>query len=486
MKVNIPELNLPRVVIIGGGFGGITLAESLKNAPVQVVMFDKHNYHTFQPLLYQVATGGLEPDSIAFPIRKMFKKRKNFFFRMAQVEHVDLKRKMVHTSVGEIRYDYLVVATGSKTNFFGMKGVEVLSQGMKNIPEALDLRSLILQNFEKAVLTNDLEERSALMNFVVVGAGPTGVETAGALAELKRHILPKDYPELDLRQMQIHLVEAGEHILPGMSEDSSKNARKALTKLGVHLWLNTRVEGYDGTTVKTNSPTDLTAKTMIWSAGVVGNTIPGLEDFVLRGNRLDVDQFNRLRGQDHVFAIGDVAYMSTEAYPDGHPMVAPTAIQMGKLLARNIKSLMYQRPLQPFKYFDKGSMATIGRNKAVVDWKKLRFKGLIAWIGWMGIHLLYLAGFRNKLVVFVNWIVSYFTYDKGTRLIIRPFRRKSLNGGDPVKQDGPVPNPEPVAEDLDPEALTQDSSLEPLTENLNPETLAKDPNPEPLLESSQA
>ena len=425
MKVNIPELNLPRVVIIGGGFGGITLAQSLKNAPVQVVMFDKHNYHTFQPLLYQVATGGLEPDSIAFPIRKMFKRQKNFFFRMAQVNRIEAERKTVHTSVGEIRYDYLVIATGSKTNFFGMKGVEVLSQGMKNIPEALDLRSLILQNFEKAVLTTDLEERNGLMNFVVVGAGPTGVETAGALAELKRHILPKDYPELDLRQMQIHLVEAGEHVLPGMSKEASGNARKALTRLGVHLWLNTRVEDYDGLTVKTNSPTDLKARTMIWSAGVVGNTIPGLEDFVVWGNRLDVDQFNRLRGTDNVFAIGDVAYMTTEAYPNGHPQVAPTAIQMGKLLARNIKSLIYKRPLQPFKYFDKGSMATIGRNKAVVDWKKLRFKGLIAWLGWMGIHLLYLAGFRNKLVVFVNWVVSYFTYDKGTRLIIRPFRPKA-------------------------------------------------------------
>lgn len=433
MKVNIPELNLPRVVIIGGGFGGITLAGALRNAPVQVVMFDKHNYHTFQPLLYQVATGGLEPDSIAFPIRKMFKRHKNFFFRMAQVEEIDVKRKLVHTSVGEIRYDYLVVATGSKTNFFGMEGVKNLSQGMKNIPEALDLRSLILQNFEKAVLTDDLEERRALMNFVVVGAGPTGVETAGALAELKRHILPKDYPELDLRQMQIHLVEAGDRVLPGMSKESTQNARKALTKLDVHLWLNARVEDYDGHTVQTSSPTDLTAKTMIWSAGVKGSTIPGLEPFIVAGNRLDVDQFNRLRGQDHAFAVGDVALMSTEAYPEGHPMVAPAAIQQGKLLARNIKSLIFQRPLQPFKYFDKGSMATIGRNKAVVDWKKLRFRGFIAWLAWMGVHLLYLAGFRNKAVVFVNWVVSYFTYDKGTRLIIRPFQGKKS----PAKEETP-------------------------------------------------
>lgn len=444
MKVNVPELNLPRVVVIGGGFGGITLAESLKNAPVQVVMFDKHNYHTFQPLLYQVATGGLEPDSIAFPIRKMFKRHKNFFFRMAEVEGVDMKRKMVRTSIGEIRYDYLVVATGSRTNFFGMDAVEELAQGMKNIPEALDLRSLILQNFEKAVLTTDIEERTALMNFVVVGAGPTGVETAGALAELKRHILPKDYPELDLRQMQIHLVEAGDHVLPGMSAESSKNARKALTKLGVHLWLNTRVEDFDGMEVKTSSPTRLTARTLIWSAGVVGNMIPGLEEAQVRGGRLEVDQFSRLRKHPNVFAIGDIARMTTEAYPEGHPMVAPAAIQQAKNLARNIKSIIFERPLAPFKYFDKGSMATIGRNKAVVDWKKLRFKGVIAWLGWMMIHLLYLAGFRNKLVVFINWFWSYVTYDKGTRLIIRPFKGKREEEEEEREKQDAVVAPTPV------------------------------------------
>ena len=442
MKVNVPELNLPRVVVIGGGFGGITLAESLKNAPVQVVMFDKHNYHTFQPLLYQVATGGLEPDSIAFPIRKMFKRHKNFFFRMAEVNKVDLVKKEVCTSIGEIRYDYLVVATGSRTNFFGMDAVEELAQGMKNIPEALDLRSLILQNFEKAVLTTDIEERTALMNFVVVGAGPTGVETAGALAELKRHILPKDYPELDLRQMQIHLVEAGGEVLPGMSGESMKNARKALTKLGVHLWLNTRVENYDGLEVKTSSPTRLTARTLIWSAGVIGNMIPGLEHAEVRGGRLDVDQFNRLRKHPNVFAIGDIARMTTEAYPDGHPMVAPAAIQPAKNVARNIKSIVFERPMLPFKYFDKGSMATIGRNKAVVDWKKLRFKGIIAWLAWMLVHLLYLAGFRNKLVVLINWFWSYVTYDKGTRLIIRPFKHKQEKRKEKVVEER---LPEPVA-----------------------------------------
>jgi len=419
MKVNVPDLNQPRVVIIGGGFGGITLAKALKNTAVQVVMFDKNNYHTFQPLLYQVATGGLEPDSIAFPIRKMFKNQSNFFFRMAEVRSVNAEKKMISTSVGEIRYDFLVVATGSRTNFFGIDAMEKMGKGMKNIPEALDLRHIILNNFEKAVLTTDLKERSALMNFVVVGAGPTGVETAGALAELKTHILPKDFPELDLRQMQIHLVEASDQVLPGMSAESTKNAKKALTKLGVNIWLNTRVQDYNGLNVSMSMPGEIQTRTLIWSAGVIGNMLPGLEGAAGHGGRIKVDQFNRVRKHDREFAIGDVALMSTEAYPDGHPMVAQPAIQQGELLARNIKNIIFGRSMQPFKYRDKGSMATIGRNKAVVDMKKTRMKGVIAWLTWMVVHLFYLAGFRNKLVVFINWFWSYMTYDKGTRLIMR-------------------------------------------------------------------
>lgn len=425
MKVNVPELNLPRVVIIGGGFAGINLAQSLRHAPVQVVMFDKHNYHTFQPLLYQVATGGLEPDSIAFPLRKMFKRQQNFTFRMAEVSGVDAEGKRVFTSIGEIRYDYLVVATGSRTNFFGLQGLQEMSHGMKNIPEALDLRSVILQNFEQAVLTANLDERNALMNFVVVGAGPTGVETSGALAELKQHILPKDYPELDLRRMQIHLVEAGDRVLPGMSVESSENAKKALEKMGVHLWLDAKVETYDGEQVHLAGGRLLDARTVIWSAGVVGNAVNGLEDAVGRGGRIEVDQYNRVKGQAYVFAIGDVALMRTEDYPAGHPGVAQVAMQQGQNLARNIKSLIFQREMRPFRYKDKGTMATIGRNKAVGDIQRLKLKGSPAWVLWLGIHLFSLAGFRNKLVVFINWFWSYVTYDKGTRLIIRPYKRKA-------------------------------------------------------------
>jgi NADH:ubiquinone reductase (H+-translocating) len=434
MKVNVPDLNQSRVVIIGGGFGGITLAEALRNAPVQVVMFDKHNYHTFQPLLYQVATGGLEPDSIAFPLRKMFKRHKNFFFRMAEVMRIDTDNQVIHTSIGTINYDHLVIATGSRTNFFGNKELERLAHSMKNIPEALDMRSLILQNFEQAVLTSDLEERNALMNFVVVGAGPTGVETAGALAELKHHILPRDYPELDLRRMQIHLIEAGKNVLPSMSKDASNNALVALEKMGVNVWLDTRVEAYDGVNIQTNSAKKMDARTLIWSAGVLGNAVPGLDVADAGGGRLAVDQFNRVKGMNNVFAIGDVAAMQSEEFPYGHPMVAQPAIQQGANLGRNIKSILFDRKLVPFKYKDLGSMATVGRNKAVADIGKLRFKGLIAWLLWMAVHLFSLAGFRNRLIVFINWFWSYVTYDKGTRLIIRPFRRAKASEPAPVFQ----------------------------------------------------
>lgn len=445
MKVNVPDANIPRIVIIGGGFGGITLARALRKQPVQVVMFDKHNYHTFQPLLYQVASGGLEPDSIAFPIRKLFKRQKNFFFRMAEVQKIAAETKTVFTTIGEIAYDYLVIATGSKTNFFGNEELENASHGLKNIPEALDLRSLILQNFEKALLTSDLERRDALMNFVIVGAGPTGVETAGALAELKRHILPKDYPELDLRKMDIHLMEAGDRVLSAMSETSSKNSMKALNKLGVHVWVNTRVEKYDGETVHLNSGKTLNAKTLIWAAGVKGETIHGTEKHITHGNRIEVDQFNRLKGREGIFAIGDVAMQRTETYPDGHPMVAPVAIQHAQLLAKNIMSLHFGRKLSPFKYRDKGSMATIGRNKAVVETKRWRTKGWLAWMMWMAVHLFSLAGFRNKLVVFINWFWSYVTYDRGTRLIIRPFKGKQKVNEETEKQEEKAES-EPVVE----------------------------------------
>ncbi|MEM7510339.1 MAG: NAD(P)/FAD-dependent oxidoreductase [Bacteroidota bacterium] len=422
MKVNIPESDLPRVVIVGGGFGGIKLALSLRKAPYQVVLIDKHNYHTFQPLLYQVATGGLEPDSIAFPLRKAFTSQANLFFRVAQVNKIDPKTKSLSTTLGEIDYDYLVLATGSKTNFFGMEKVEQHAVGMKNIPEALDLRHMILQNFEQYLQEPENKE---LLQYVVVGGGPTGVETAGALAELKKHVLPKDYPEIDWEQMEITLIEASGGLLGGMSDKSTKNALKGLEKMGVKVLLNHIVKDYDGKKVVANDK-EIPAGAVIWAAGIKGAMIEGLDEISLeRGNRVAVDTFNRVIGYEDIFALGDLAMMKMEKYPNGHPQVAPVAMQQGELLGKNLKRASKSQEWKAFDYFDKGSMATIGRNKAVVDMGRIHLKGLIAWLTWMFVHLLFLIGFRNKLVVFVNWIWSYFTYDKGTRVIIRAFKKKS-------------------------------------------------------------
>lgn len=424
MKAIVPKTNLPRILIIGGGFGGIKLAKSLRKLAVQVVIIDRNNYHTFQPLLYQVATGGLEPDSIAFPLRKIFEKQDNLFFRMADVELIDPDHKKVCTSIGEVSYDYLVLATGSTTNFFGLEQVEAHALGMKTIPESLDLRSLILQNFEGRLNQQSLDDTDGLMKYVVVGGGPTGVETAGALAELKRFVLPNDYPELDFRQMEIHLIEAGSQLLTGMSEKASSNALKALEKLGVHVRLNTLVTNYDGEVVSTNQEEDYHASTVIWSAGITGNIIEGVDKTIIqKGGRLEVNEFNELKSGQQIYAIGDLAYMQTEAYPNGHPQVAQVAIQQGSNLAANFSRVLKKKELKSFAYHDKGSMATIGRNKAVVDFGNLRVKGIFAWFIWMFVHILFLIGFRNKLVVFVNWMWSYFTYDKGSRLIIRPFSR---------------------------------------------------------------
>ncbi|MEO0471167.1 MAG: FAD-dependent oxidoreductase, partial [Bacteroidota bacterium] len=302
----LPKTNLPRVLIIGGGFGGIQLARSLRKLPVQVVLVDRNNYHMFQPLLYQVATGGLEPDSIAFPLRTIFGKQDNLIFRMAEVEGIVAEKKYIRSSIGLIRYDYLVLATGTQTNFFGMEGVAHHSVGMKTIPEALDLRSLILENFERALMA-DKEQESDLLKFVVVGGGPTGVETAGSLAELKKFVLPNDYPELDFRQMEIHLVEAGDSLLAGMSDFASQEALKALRKMGVHVWLNTMVADYDGHTIQTKGAKSFEAATMIWAAGVKGNVPEGIaEHAITRGHRLVVNTNNQVHGYEDIYAIGDL------------------------------------------------------------------------------------------------------------------------------------------------------------------------------------
>ena len=425
--MNIPQTSFPRIVIIGGGFAGISLAKKLAKQEVQVVLLDKHNYHTFQPLLYQVSTGGLEPDSIAYPIRKIVKNFPNFFFRLANVEGIDTEKKKISSDIGELKFDYLVLATGSETNFFGNTEIERYSMAMKTIPQSLNLRSLILENFEEALLTSDLHERNALMNFVIVGAGPTGVELAGALAEIKKGILPKDYPDLDTRLAQINLIQSGDRILKEMSEVASRKAEDFLEKLGVNVWKNVRVTGYDGKTVTTTSDLTFEAATLIWAAGVKGTTVKGLDskDYVASGNRLLVNEFNQVKGFDSIFAIGDIACMLTEEFPKGLPMMAQPAIQQGEQLGDNLLRMVESKPMKPFKYKDKGSMATIGRNKAVVDLKHWKFQGVFAWFVWMFVHLFFLIGFRNRMVVFVNWVYNYIRFDREARLIIRPFKQKT-------------------------------------------------------------
>ncbi len=429
--MNIPHTKLPRVIVVGGGFAGISLAKKLKDLPIQLVMFDRHNYHTFQPLLYQVGTSGLEADSIGYPLRKIMKNHKNFHFRLGEVTNIDADTNTIHTSIGSLSYDYLIVATGTKTNYFGNKEIEYNALPMKTIPQALNIRSFWLQNFEKASITEDPVERKAYLTFVIVGAGPTGVELAGALAELKRNVLPRDYPDLDIENMEIHLLEGMGKVLPPMSDTASRKAEKFLKELGVHLHLNTLVTKYDGTTVETKDGTQLKAKTFIWSAGVTGNPIPGVKEGVIheRANRYIVNEFNQVDGYENLFAIGDIALMMSDEYPKGHPQLAQPAIQQGEQLAKNFKKLLNKKPMEPFTYIDKGSMATIGRNKAVADIKKLRFGGFFAWFIWMFVHLFSLVGFRNRVIVFFNWMYSYINFDKASRLIIRQFHRK------PAEQD---------------------------------------------------
>lgn len=418
-KLNIPETHMPRIVIAGGGFAGITLAKKLKHAGYQVVLLDKNNYHTFQPLLYQVATAGLEPDSIAFPIRKILKDRADFHFRMAKIIKIDATNRHILTDIGLLRYDIMVLATGSRTHFYGMKGAEAYGLGLKDIQDALAMRSYILQNFEQALLTTDVTHRDALMNFVIAGAGPTGVEIAGALAELRLHILPIDYPELDLRRMRIHLIEGNERVLGGMRDKSSRAAREALEKMGVEIWLNCKVNAYDGMQIELSNGQMLQSLNLIWSAGVKGNFPDGLPpDSITPGGRIKVNHFNQVQGLEYVYAIGDVASMDSDALPNGHPMVAQVAIQQAEHLIRNLTLKAQRKPMIPFLYNDKGSMATIGRNRAVADLGNLSMKGILAWLVWMVVHLISLAGFRNKLVVFINWTWSYLSYDKGNRLIV--------------------------------------------------------------------
>jgi NADH dehydrogenase len=416
----------PRVVIIGGGFGGLSVAQALKKAPVDVLLLDKHNYHTFQPLLYQVAMGSLAADSIAFPIRRIFMKYENFSFNMAEVKTINPESNTLTTSIGTVEYDYLVIATGSNTNFFGNKEIEHFAMPMKNVPEALNIRSLILQNLETALVTTDMREKFALMTYVVVGGGPTGVELSGALAELRHLILMKDYHGLSKHDMRVYLVEGKDRLLAAMSPQASAKAKEFLIEGDVIIYNSAHVESYDGFYVKIDNGKTIKSRNVLWAAGVKGEMPEGLPaDTVAKGNRFYVDEINRVKGYQNIFAIGDVAAMITSETPNGDPGVAQTAIQQGKHLGKNLVHLIKGEPTEPFKYNDKGSLATIGRNKAVADLGKLRFQGFFAWLLWGVVHIMSLAGFANKGVVFFSWFVNYFNKNSDNRLVVRYFNTET-------------------------------------------------------------
>jgi NADH dehydrogenase len=430
MSVNIPETTKKRIVIIGAGFGGLKIAKKLVGSGYQIVLIDKNNYHQFQPLFYQVASSGIEPSSILFPLRKIFQKRKDVYIRVAEVYSVDTEKKELHTSLDTVWYDYLVIATGVNSNFFGMKNMEQFAIPMKSISEAMSLRNRILSNLEKAVTLFDQheDEKKSLLNVVVVGGGPTGVEIAGAIAEMKNFVLPKDYPDLNLDLMQVSLVEGAPALLSSMSKHASEKSLFYLKRLGIHVHLNTRVIEYDGKILQLGNGEQMPTQLVIWAAGISGVVPPGIpEESIGRSRRMLVDEYNKLKGFEDIYSIGDASVMVTPDYPNGHPQVAQVAIQQGANLANNFKAMGKKTPLKAFRYIDRGSMATIGRNRAVADLPFLKFSGFIAWLTWMFVHLMAIVGVKNRLLIFINWMWNYLTYDQSLRLILWAARREKTS-----------------------------------------------------------
>ena len=422
-RINLPETGQPRIVIVGAGFGGLRLARKLTKLPYQVVLLDTNNYHQFQPLFYQVAMAGLEPSSIVFPLRKLFQKKKNIYIRCTYVQRINADGKYLQTSNGRVNFDYLVIATGTQTNFFGNEEIARNAIPMKSVSEALFLRNAIFSDYETALTIPDFDERQAYMDIVVVGGGPTGVEIAGSLAEMKQYVFPKDYPEMDCDEIDIYLLQSGDTLLKGMSAEASKKAYDYLVDLGVKVEFNSRVTGYDGKYVQVKDKPPIFSRKVIWGAGVTGNLPEGLpETAVARGNRVVVNELLQTNEHPYVFAIGDIASNVTEEFPYGHPQLAPVAMQMADTLAKNFKRQLRNQPPEPFRYHDKGSMATIGRGRAVVDLPNFKFQGFFAWLTWLAVHLVQILGTKNKLFVFLNWAWNYVRYDQSLRLIIRPRR----------------------------------------------------------------
>ncbi|WP_440419919.1 NAD(P)/FAD-dependent oxidoreductase [Prevotella merdae] len=422
MSINIQRNQKKRVVIVGGGLGGLRLAEDLYGVGMQVVLIDKNNFHQFPPLIYQIASAGIDPSSISFPFRQIFRKRKDFYFRMAEARMVDTDKKILQTSIGKIDYDYLVLAAGATTNFFGNKNIEDWAIPMKTVPEAMGLRNALLSNLERALTCATEEERQELLNVVIVGGGATGVEIAGALSEMKCYVIPYDYPDMDSSLMHIYLIEAGDRLLAGMSQDSSKKAYDFLKSMGVDIQFGKMVTDYRDHKVIMKDGTEIPTRTFLWVSGIRANVMPGIDESHLgRGFRFKVDQYNRIPGLEGVFAIGDQCLQTTdEAYPNGHPQVAQVAIQQAKNLAKNLKKInegLADSSLTAFKYKNLGSMATIGRNKAVVEIGKLRSQGFFAWILWLVVHLRSILGVKNKMMVLLNWLWKYVSYNDSIRMI---------------------------------------------------------------------
>lgn len=422
MSINIQRNQKKRVVIVGGGLGGLRLAEDLYGSGMQVVLIDKNNFHQFPPLIYQIASAGIDPSSISFPFRQIFRKRKDFYFRMAEARMVDTEKKILQTSIGKIDYDYLVLAAGATTNFFGNKNIEEWAIPMKTVPEAMGLRNALLSNFERALTCATEEERQELLNVVIVGGGATGVEIAGALAEMRRYVIPYDYPDMDSSLMHIYLIEAGDRLLAGLSQESSQKAYEFLKSMGVDIQFGKMVTDYRDHKVVMKDGTEIPTRTFLWVSGIRANAMPGIDESHMgRGFRFKVDEYNRIPGVEDVFVIGDQCLQTSDAaYPNGHPQVAQVAIQQAKNLAKNLKLINQSadsNALTAFRYKNLGSMATIGRNKAVVEIGKFHSQGFFAWVLWLVVHLRSILGVKNKMMVLLNWLWKYVSYNDSIRMI---------------------------------------------------------------------